>query len=71
MFGPIGVDAVFRGQGIGRMLLLRALEDQRALGYAYSVIGQVGATEFFARAVDAQSIAGSTPGPYPLETALE
>ena len=70
MLGPIGVDPDCRGRGIGRLLLLRALTDQRALGYAYSVIGQVGAAEFFTRVVDARPIPGSTPGPYPSDSAL-
>jgi ribosomal protein S18 acetylase RimI-like enzyme len=70
MLGPIGVDSAFRNQGIGRLLLLNALGDQRALGYAYSVIGQVGAADFFARAVGAQAIADSTPGPYASDTIL-
>jgi GNAT superfamily N-acetyltransferase len=70
MLGPIGVDPDYRDRGIGRLLLLRALADQRALGYAYSVIGQVGAAEFFTRVVDARPIAGSTPGPYPSDSAL-
>lgn len=68
MLGPIGVDGAYRGQGIGRLLLLHALGDQRALGYAYSVIGQVGAADFFARAVNAQVIADSTPGAYVSDT---
>jgi GNAT superfamily N-acetyltransferase len=70
MLGPIGVDPDYRGLGIGRLLVLRALTDQRAFGYAYSVIGQVGAAEFFSRVVDARPIAGSTPGPYPSDSAL-
>ena len=70
MCGPIGVDAALRGRGVGRLLLLRALQDQRTRGYAYSVIGQVGEPAFFSRVVGAEAIPGSTPGPYPTDTRL-
>ena len=63
-FGPEGVDAAARGQGIGRALLLSALHAQRALGYAYSIIGGVGPAEFYAKAAGAVPIEGSTPGIY-------
>ena len=63
-FGPEGVDAVARGQGIWRALLLSALHAQRAQGYAYSIIGGVGPAEFYAKAVGAVPIEGSTPGIY-------
>ena len=63
-FGPEGVDAAARGQGIGRALLLSALHAQRAQGYAYSIIGGVGPAEFYAKTVGAVAIEGSTPGIY-------
>ena len=63
-FGPEGVDAAARGQGIGRALLLSALHAQRAQGYAYSIIGGVGPAEFYAKTVGAVPIEGSTPGIY-------
>ena len=63
-FGPEGVDAAARGQGIGRALLLSALHAQRAQGYAYSIIGGVGPAGFYAKAVGAVAIEGSTPGIY-------
>jgi GNAT superfamily N-acetyltransferase len=63
-FGPEGVDAAARGQGIGRALLLSALHAQRAQGYAYAIIGGVGPAEFYAKAVGAVAIEGSTPGIY-------
>ena len=64
-FGPEGVSEAERGKGIGRALLLSALHAQRALGYAYAIIGGVGPAEFYRKAVAAVDIAGSTPGIYP------
>ena len=63
-FGPEGVIEAERGRGVGRALLLAALHAQRAQGYAYAIIGGVGPAEFYARAVGATPIAGSTPGIY-------
>lgn len=63
-FGPEGVIAAERGRGIGRALLLSALHAQRAQGYAYAVIGGAGPAAFYAKAVDAIAIPGSTPGIY-------
>lgn len=63
-FGPEGVDAAMRGRGIGRALLLSALHAQRAAGYAYAIVGGVGPAAFYARAVGAVPIEGSTPGVY-------
>jgi GNAT superfamily N-acetyltransferase len=62
--GPIGVAGEWRGRGLGRALLLAALFDMRAVGYAYAVIGWVDATEFFKRACGATVIEGSEPGLY-------
>ena len=63
-FGPEGVTNDERGRGIGRALLLSALHAQRAQGYAYAIIGGVGPAEFYAKAVGAIAIPGSTPGIY-------
>ena len=63
-FGPTGVLEGERRRGIGRALLLAALHAQRAQGYAYSIIGGVGPTEYYAKAVGAELIAGSSPGIY-------
>ena len=54
----------FRGQGIGRALLLAALQAIRDQGYAYAIIGGVGPAEFYEKAVDALLIPKSTPGIY-------
>lgn len=63
--GPIGTHSDFRGKGVGRLLLLTALEGMRDRGYAYAVVGNVGNPTFFERSAGAVTIEGSTPGPYP------
>lgn len=62
--GPMGVDPALRQGGVGRALLVTALEQMRALGYAYAVIGGTGPSEFYARTVGATVIEGSDPGYY-------
>jgi len=63
-FGPTGVGERERKQGIGTALLLITLEAMAAEGYAYAIIGGAGPADFYARAVGAVPIAGSTPGIY-------
>jgi len=63
-FGPTGVQPTQRSRGIGRALLLVALEALRDSGYAYAIIGGVGPTQFYERHVNAVPIAGSDPGLY-------
>ena len=63
-FGPTGVHPRARNKGIGKALLLACLEDMRAQGYAYAIIGGVGPAEFYAKAVGAVAIDGSAPGIY-------
>ncbi|MEC8042830.1 MAG: GNAT family N-acetyltransferase, partial [Pseudomonadota bacterium] len=41
-FGPTGVDPAARGRGLGKLLLLGALDALKQDGFAYSVIGQAG-----------------------------
>jgi hypothetical protein len=65
VLGPIGVGPANRRSGVGTLLLLEALNAMRAAGYSYAIIGQVGASGFFSRAVGAVEIADSTPGLYP------
>lgn len=62
--GPMGVDPELRMGGVGKALLVTALEQMRALGYAYAVIGGTGPQEFYARTVGATVIEGSDPGFY-------
>ena len=40
-FGPTGVDSAYRGQGVGKALLLTSLEAMRYDGYGYAIIGGV------------------------------
>lgn len=62
--GPMGVDPSVRLGGIGKALLVSALEGLRDMGYAYGFIGGVGPAEFYAKTVGAIPIEGSTPGIY-------
>ena len=63
-FGPTAVAEERRGRGIGRALLLAALHAQKAQGYAYAIIGGVGPAAYYAKAVGAVLIEGSSPGIY-------
>jgi GNAT superfamily N-acetyltransferase len=63
-FGPTGVDPKARKAGIGKALLFACLEDMRAQGFGYAIIGGVGPAEFYAKAVGAVPIEGSEPGVY-------
>jgi hypothetical protein len=47
---------------LGTALLWVALRAMWEVGYAYAIIGGVGPQEFYARAVAATLIDGSTPG---------
>jgi len=57
-FGPTGVASEFRRRGIGRALLLAALAELRALGYANAIIPWTDALEFYARSCGA-TVAGT------------
>ena len=63
-FGPMAVAPAARTRGIGRALVLSTLHAQRAMGYAYAIIGGVGPADFYARVAGATPIAESTPGVY-------
>lgn len=63
-FGPTGVSEAARGSGVGKALLMKALEGLRELGHAYGIIGGVGPKEFYAKACGAIEIPGSDPGTY-------
>ncbi|MEM6892468.1 MAG: GNAT family N-acetyltransferase [Bacteroidota bacterium] len=58
-FGPTGVLETEQGKGIGKLLLLKALEALKNMGYAYAIIGGVGPVEYYRKAVGAQEINGS------------
>ena len=52
-FGPMGTDPVFRGKGVGGILLKRCLRDIRDQGHKYSIIPWVGPIPFYMHYVDA------------------
>ncbi len=62
--GPMGVDPAARGLGLGRALLVTALEQMREHGYGYAIIGGVGPADFYASCVGATQIEDSAPGIY-------
>lgn len=62
--GPMGVGSDSRQYGLGKALLVTALENLYAQGYAYAIIGGVGPQEFYAKCVGAMPIEGSSPGIY-------
>jgi len=62
--GPIGVDEGARAGGLGKALLIRALEAMREAGYGYAIVGWAGPADFFKKAVGAVVIEGSEPGVY-------
>ena len=63
-FGPTGVIESARGTGLGKVLLFKALESLRDMGYAYGIIGGVGPREFYEKNCGAIEIPGSDPGVY-------
>lgn len=63
-FGPTGVSEATRGRGTGKALFLACLHGMAADGYAYAIIGAAGPVDFYAKAVGATVIEGSTPGIY-------
>lgn len=63
-FGPTGVVEAARGKGIGKDLLLAALEALREMGYVYAIIGAAGPVRFYQQTVGAIIIPDSEPGIY-------
>jgi GNAT superfamily N-acetyltransferase len=63
-FGPTGVAEDARHKGIGRALLIAALQDMAGNGYAYAIIGATTSLDFYRREVNAIEIPDSTPGFY-------
>lgn len=53
-FGPIGVDATLRGQGVGTILLYRCLQDWQAAGRRSAEICWIGPMHFYSIAADAR-----------------
>ena len=64
LFGPTGVAHAERSHGIGSALLLAALHDMQAQGYAYAVIGRPDSAEFYRKHAGAIEIPDSDPGFY-------
>ncbi len=58
-FGPTGVLETKRGLGVGKVLLVMALQALKNKGYAYAIIGGVGPVEYYQKAVGATIIEGS------------
>ncbi len=65
-FGPMAVLESKRKKGVGKALLLKALESMRELGYAYAIIGWPAnsAVSFYKKCVDAIMIDEKFPGVY-------
>jgi len=63
-FGPMGVAVQARNRGIGKALLLSALDAMSHIGYAYAIIGGTESIEYYKKAVGAIEIPGSSPGIY-------
>jgi hypothetical protein len=51
-----------RKNGIGTGLLFACLEELRQQGYGYAIVGGVGPTALYSKAVGAVLIEGSDPG---------
>lgn len=63
-FGPTGTIEAARGRGIGKVLLVKALEALREMGYAYGIIGGVGPEDYYKKTVNASVIEGSEKSVY-------
>jgi len=65
-FGPTGVLEEFRGQNIGKVLLIEALRGMYEIGYAYGIIGSAGPTGFYEKVLGDNTfvIPNSIPGIY-------
>ena len=65
-FGPMAVLESERKKGVGKTLLLKALESMRELGYAYAIIGwpTKSAVSFYKKCVDAILIDEKSSGVY-------
>ena len=65
-FGPMAVLESERKKGVGKALLLKALESMRELGYAYAIIGwpTKSAVDFYKKCVNAILIGEKSSGVY-------
>jgi predicted N-acetyltransferase YhbS len=62
VFGPTGITESARGEGVGTQLLFRALQDMRAQGYAYAIIGAAGPIDYYRKTVGAITFNDGAPG---------
>lgn len=63
-FGPMGVVESAKNSGVGKALLLAALEALKEMGYVYAIIGAAGPVRFYQKTVGAIIIPDSEPGIY-------
>ena len=63
-FGPTGTKEEERGKGIGKILLIKALNSMKEMGYGYAIIGGVGPEEYYKKVVNARVIEGSEKSIY-------
>ncbi len=63
-FGPTGVLTSERGKSIGKILLIKALEALRQMGYGYAIIGGVGPASYYEKTVGAKIIEKSEKSIY-------
>lgn len=63
-FGPLGIDEAFRQRGVGRVLVVRTMNEMRHAGYGYAVVGWANSVSYYQNAVGAIPIADSRPGFY-------
>ena len=63
-FGPTGVLSSERGKGIGRVLLVKALQSLKEMGYTYGIIGGVGPASYYEKVVNAKIIDASEKSIY-------
>ena len=63
-FGPTGVLPSEQGKGMGKILLVKALQALKEMGYTYAIIGGVGPAEYYKKAVDARIIEKSEKSVY-------
>src|SRR5262252_1906785 len=63
-FGPTGVEPQARKGGVGTGLLFACLEAMKQQGFGYAIIGGVGPSAYYSKAVGAVPIDGSEPGIY-------
>ncbi|WP_343485866.1 GNAT family N-acetyltransferase [Allomuricauda sp. d1] len=58
-FGPTAVLDTERGKGIGKLLLVKALQGLKQMGYVYGIIGGVGPADYYKKTVKAKIIENS------------